>query len=138
MTKDQLSALIAQAEFHKFLKMEVVDVQTDGRVTLKLPFDGAYTILRNAGTYHGGIIASLVDVAGTMACSVVQGRPTPTANLRVDYLKSPAKCDIYADGEARRVGRSMGVADVTIRAADGVIFALGRGTFDTSSPHPAV
>lgn len=137
MNADQLRALLARAEFHKFLEMEVVSVAPDGRLTLKLPYREAYTIFAKAGTYHGGIIASLIDVAGTMACSVVKGQPTPTANLRVDYLKSPARCDLYAEAEARRIGRTLGVADVTIRDAEGTVYALGRGTFNTAAPEPA-
>lgn len=136
MTADDLKALIAQAEFHRFLKMEVVDVRAEGAVTLKLPYDDAYSIFKSIGSYHGGIIASLVDVAGAMACSVVKGYPTPTANLRVDYLKSPARCDLFAEGEARRVGRGLGVADVTIRDEAGAVYALGRGTFNTADPRP--
>lgn len=136
MIIDDLKALIAQAEFHKFLKMDVVDMSAEGTLTLKLPFDDAYTIFKKAGSYHGGIIASLVDVAGAMACSVVKGHPTPTANLRVDYLKSPAGCDLYADAEARRIGRGLGVADVTIRDDKGTVYAIGRGTFNTADPRP--
>ncbi|MBO6638753.1 MAG: PaaI family thioesterase [Roseitalea sp.] len=136
MTIDDLKALIAQAEFHKFLKMDVLDLEADGKLSIKLPFDESYTIFRKAGAYHGGIIASLVDVAGAMACSVVKGYPTPTANLRIDYLKSPARCDLYADAEARRVGRGIGVADVTIRDENGTVYALGRGTFNTADPRP--
>ena len=136
MTIDDMKALIAKAEFHKFLKMDVVAMTDEGTLTLKLPFDDAYTIFKKTGSYHGGIIASLVDVAGAMACSVVKGHPTPTANLRVDYLKSPVGCDLYADAAARRIGRGLGVADVTIRDANGTVYALGRGTFNTSDPRP--
>lgn len=71
-----------------------------------------------------------------MACSVIQGHPTPTANLRIDHLKNPANCDFYADGEARRMGKTMGVADVTIHDLDGTVYAIGRGTFVTTNPDP--
>lgn len=138
MKLEQLAALIAQAEFHKTIKVQAVSADPSGRVTLFLSFDPAYTIFKAKGTYHGGVIASLVDIAGAMACSVVQGHPTPTANLRVDYLKTPASCDLFADGEARRVGKVIGVADVTIRDGEGVVYALGRGTFIPVDPNPAV
>ncbi len=138
MTLEQLAALLAQAEFHKVLKVEPLSADPTGKVTLFLRFDSAYTIFKAKGNYHGGVIASLVDVAGAMACSVVQGHPTPTANLRVDYLKTPANCDLFADGEARRVGKTIGVADVTIRDSEGAVYALGRGTFIPADPNPAI
>ncbi|MGD1886165.1 MAG: PaaI family thioesterase [Cohaesibacteraceae bacterium] len=136
MTLEELSQLIAIAEFHKVLEVKPIAADPAGKVTLHLPFKPTYTIFKKQGSYHGGVIASLVDVAGAMACSVLQGHPTPTANLRVDYLKSPAKCDLYADGEARRVGSTIGVADVTIRDEQGTVYALGRGTFTTAKSDP--
>lgn len=138
MTLDDLSQLLAMAEFHKVLGIKALNADPSGKVTLHLPFSPTYTIFKKQGSYHGGVIASLVDVAGAMACSIVQGHPTPTANLRIDYLKNPASCDLYADGEARRVGKTLGVADVTVRGEDGEVFALGRGTFTTAQPKPEI
>lgn len=136
MTLQELQALLARAEFHKLVKVEAVAADPSGRVTLHLPFDPAYTIFREAGNYHGGVLASLVDIAGAMACSIIKGRPTPTANMRIDFLKSPANCDLLADGVAQRVGRQLGVADVTIRDQAGTVYALGRGTFSASDAAP--
>ncbi|MCC5968661.1 MAG: PaaI family thioesterase [Pararhodobacter sp.] len=134
MTLDQLQKLLSMAEFHKIVQVRALAVTPDGSLTLMLPFDPAYTLVRASGAYHGGVIATLIDVAGTMSCSVVQGRPTPTANLRVDYLKSPASCDLYADSIVRRVGRLLGTADVTIRDHGGQVYAIGRGTFVMAAP----
>ncbi|MEW5421442.1 PaaI family thioesterase [Amorphus sp. 3PC139-8] len=132
MTLDELSGLLSQAEFHKTLKVEAVALEADGALTLKLPFDEGYTLFKKVGAYHGGVIASLIDVAGTMVCSAVKGRPTPTVDLRVDYLKSPVRCDLYADAVPRRIGRGIGVADVTVRGEDGTVYAIGRGAFSTA------
>jgi len=134
MTLDDLSALVAQAEFHKFLKLDVTACDDEnGTVAFRLPYDEAYTLFAKVGNYHGGIIAALADVAGTMACSVKVGRPTPTVNLRIDYLQAPCKVDLIAEGQAVKTGRSIGVADVTIRGDDGTLFAVARGTFNTAS-----
>lgn len=132
MTLDELNGLMAQAEFHKVVKVEAVSLDPGGALTIKLPFDEAYTLFKKVGAYHGGVIATLIDVAGTMACSVAKGRPTPTIDLRVDYLKSPVRCDLYADAVTRRVGRGIGVADVTVRGEDGTVYAIGRGAFSTA------
>ncbi len=134
MTLDDLNALLAGAEFHKILKLraEACDAAA-GQVTLHLPFDTAYTLFAGMGNYHGGVIAALADVAATMACTVRAGRPTPTVDLRIDYLQAPCKVDLFADARARKVGRSVGVADVSVRDRDGTVFALARGTFSTGA-----
>lgn len=133
MQLDDLNALLARAEFHKTLKVqaEACDAAT-GCVTLHLPFDSAYTLFAEMGNYHGGVVAALADVAGTMACTVKAGRPTPTLDLRIDYLKTACKVDLIAEARARKVGRSVGIADVTVTDANGTVFALARGTFSTA------
>ncbi len=68
-------------------------------------YDPKLSIFPDAGVYHGGVIASLIDVAGAVACGLPLGRPTPTANFRVDFLKSPAKIDLIATGRLVRSGR---------------------------------
>jgi len=137
MTLEQLQSLLGMAEFHKLVQVRAVSVTPDGTLTLMLPFDPAYTIFRAKGVYHGGVIATLIDIAGTMACSVLQGRPTPTANLRVDYLRSPTSCDLYADAVVRRAGKLLGTADVSIRDDAGKIYAIGRGSFVMAAPDTA-
>jgi uncharacterized protein (TIGR00369 family) len=133
MTLDELRALVAQAEFHKFLNLDVVSCDAEaGAVTFRLPYDDAFTLFPKVGNYHGGIIASLADIAGTMACSVRTGRPTPTIDLRVDYLRSPCRVDLIAEARALRAGRSVGTSDVTICGEDGSIYAVARGTFSTA------
>ncbi|MEM9011090.1 MAG: PaaI family thioesterase [Pseudomonadota bacterium] len=137
MTLPELEALLAQPAFHQLVKVEAVAVSPDGRLTLRLPFDPAYTLFPEHGNYHGGVIATLIDVAGTMACSVLAGRPTPTANLRVDYLKSPRGCDLFADALVQRMGGQLAVADVTVRDEAGTVYAIGRGSFSVPAAKAA-
>ncbi|HAE46620.1 MAG: phenylacetic acid degradation protein [Tistrella sp.] len=137
MTFDDLKSLVASAEYHKFLKVEPVEADAEkGVVVLKLAFDPAYTIFAKAGNYHGGVTAALIDVAGAMACSVMTGYPTPTINLRVDYMQAPRRTGLTARGEVRRLGKAIGVADVTITDDAGEVCVIGRGTFSTVDPRP--
>jgi uncharacterized protein (TIGR00369 family) len=136
---DHLRAIVASAEFHKFLALELVEGDAEsGRVLLKLPYDRKYCIFPEPGIYHGGILASLVDVAGSLACGVKVGRPVPTVNLRIDFLEAPAKIDLYASGALRRFGRTLAVADADIRDAAGKVYCIGRGTFSTAAAFKAI
>ena len=66
------------------------------------------------------------------------GRPTPTANFRVDFLKSPAKVDLIATGRMVRSGKTLAVADVEITDDNGEVYAIGRGTFSTAAAFKAI
>lgn len=105
---------------------------------LRLPYSPALSIFPDAGVYHGGVIAALIDVAGAVACGLKTGRPTPTANFRVDFLKSPAKIDLIATGRLVRAGKALSVADVEISDDKGEVYAVGRGTFSTTASFKAI
>src|ERR1044071_820155 len=124
--------LVETAAFHALigLKLEKADAEA-GIAVLRQPYDSKLSIFPDTGVYHGGVIASLIDVAGAVACGLQIGRPTPTANFRVDFLKSPAKIDLIATGRLVRSGKTMAIADVEITDDNGEIYAIGRGTFST-------
>jgi uncharacterized protein (TIGR00369 family) len=112
------------------LELETFDVAAQC-VTLRLPF--APPVERAAGTfqYHGGVIASLIDIAGDFALIAVLGHGVPTINLRVDYLRPAANTDLIAIARVRKSGRSIGVVDIDVSDLGGRLIALGRGCYGT-------
>lgn len=80
--------------------------------------------------FHGGVIASLIDVTGHAAVAVWHGSATPTVSLHIEYLAPAAARELTARGIARRIGRSLARADIEVWAGDTLV-ALGRGTFST-------
>jgi uncharacterized protein (TIGR00369 family) len=114
--------------FHGFLRMEIVAADAvKGTIAIRLPFRDEYSRIPESGDYHGGIIAALLDVAGTFAASLVA--KTPTMNLRTDYLRPPVRCDLLATARVLRMGRSAIVADVEIADPSGAVCAVARGTW---------
>jgi acyl-coenzyme A thioesterase 13 len=82
------------------------------------------------GDLHGGVMATLVDEAGTvaLACLDRDGRPGVTTDLNVSYL-SPARAPrVIAEARALKVGRTLGYVQVDVRAEDGTLVAQGRMT----------
>src|SRR5258708_35849407 len=71
---------------------------------------------RSAGTgqYHGGVIASLIDIAGDFALIAVLGYGVPTINFRVDYLRPATNTDLLAQARVRRAGRTIGLVDIHV------------------------
>jgi acyl-coenzyme A thioesterase PaaI-like protein len=41
------------------------------------------------GNDHDGVLASLADVAGTLACIVDGAKPFATMHMNINFLKSP-------------------------------------------------
>jgi uncharacterized protein (TIGR00369 family) len=86
---------------------------------------------RSADTrqFHGGAIASLIDIAGDYALFALLGHGVPTIDLRIDYLRPAIDTGLTARAVVRRVGRTIGVVDIEVTATSGKTIALGRGTY---------
>lgn len=82
--------------------------------------------------FHGGIIASLIDITGHASVAVwLGGGVTPTIGLQIDYLAPAPGPELHATGILRRSGRTMACSDIELRAG-GKLVALGRGRFSTA------
>ncbi|MHB1845547.1 MAG: PaaI family thioesterase [Deltaproteobacteria bacterium] len=82
------------------------------------------------GDLHGGILALLVDEAGTVAIASRDrdGRPGVTTDLNVSYLAPGRPPSVRAIAQALKVGRTLGYVQVDVLGPDGVLVAQGRMT----------
>ncbi|MHB8420390.1 MAG: PaaI family thioesterase [Myxococcales bacterium] len=83
------------------------------------------------GDLHGGILALLVDEAGTvaLASSDRDGRPGVTTDLNVSYLSPGRPPLVRALAKTLKVGKRLGYVQVDIvGAGDGKLIAQGRMT----------
>ena len=82
---------------------------------------------------HGGVIATLIDKAGTIAAWSWADLPMEargaTVALAVNYLEGAVSCDLIAEGRVVRRGRTITVADVEVRNPEGVLIAKGPVTY---------
>jgi uncharacterized protein (TIGR00369 family) len=127
----RLTHELADPPFHDVLCPQPVSIDADGTVVVRLPFRPEFRRGRESSFYHGGVIASLVDIAAHAAIAVHVGRTAPTIDLRIDYLRAAPAGDLLATGKILVVGRSIGRADVEVRSAEGKVVAVGRGAFST-------
>jgi uncharacterized protein (TIGR00369 family) len=86
-----------------------------------------------SGQWHGGPIAAAIDIVGDYALAMLLGKPLPTINLRVDYLR-PGKGALKFVARVRRNGKTVGVVDVEVLAETGEVVALGRANYSTVTP----
>jgi uncharacterized protein (TIGR00369 family) len=118
--------------FHHVLRPEAIDVDPEnGAVTIRLAFRDELARARGDRAFHGGVVASLIDLAGHAAVAVKIGRMAPTIDLRIDYLR-PADGDaLMAHAKLLKAGRTVARVDIEILDTQGRTVALGRGTFST-------
>ena len=126
---DPRRALFGQLGFDRSLVGVSLDSVEPGRAVVRLPVTEA--VCNPVGTLHGGAIATLVDIAGTLALmtSDAESRPGVTTDLTVSYLSAAPLGDVVlAEARTLKAGRTLGFVEVAIRNAEGKLLAQGRMT----------
>lgn len=87
------------------------------------------------GDVHGGVLATLVDLA--MSQAIRSLRPDlagmSTINMTVNYLDT-ASGDLIARGKAIKVGNTIGVGEATVETSDDRIVVQATGAFRLIRP----
>lgn len=134
MDKREAAEQIRESEFHEFLGLELLEFDS-GHVEISLPHHDGF----NRGddfSIHGGIIASLLDIAITYAVMSEVGTGVPTADLRIDYLRPALRDELVATGETIRVGNTVAIAQSELRQdhnGEEKTVAIGRGLLSTAA-----
>ena len=108
--------------------IRLAEIEPD-RVVVALPFRPDNVTLGRI--VHGGVIATLIDIAGAAAsASGADGKTAggATASMTVAYLAPAEGCDLVAEALVIQRGRSQTVSDVAVRDADGRLVAKGLVT----------
>jgi uncharacterized protein (TIGR00369 family) len=85
-------------------------------VRVRLPVTKAHG--RPGGTVSGPALMGLADCAAWLGI-LAQIGPVAlavTTSLHIDFLRKPPLADVVADGVVLKLGKSLGVVDVTVRA----------------------
>ena len=130
LTLERLQRYLDNSPFIAFMRMRAKAVEPEKEtVVLQLPMRPEFERGKGTGQYHGGVIATFIDVAGDFAVALVVGGPVPTINLRVDYLRPASQTSLTATARVRRAGRTVGVVDIDVHDDNGKLVAVGRGTY---------
>ncbi len=121
--------------FESVVRMELESWdKAGGMARFRLPFAPEYRRSDKAPGHHGGVIATLIDVAGDFAVAIkCDTGGVPTINLAVDYLRMAGDVDLIAKARVRRAGRTIAVVDVDVETDEGRLIAVGRVTYSTKS-----
>jgi acyl-coenzyme A thioesterase 13 len=109
-----------------FSKLQVVDAEY-GRAVCRMPVE-AYHLNRMA-TLHGGVIASLVDICGSLAIASTGDYLTGVStDINVSYLSASRLGDVITiDARCMRKGKTLAYTTVDILHQDRLL-AQGRHT----------
>jgi uncharacterized protein (TIGR00369 family) len=130
MNIEEVQASLNRSPFISFMQLQVVSIDQDKQqIVLKMPMRPEFERGAGTGQWHGGAIASLIDVAGDYALVMKVGGGVPTVNFRTDYLRPLMNTDMTATATVRRAGRTIAVVDIDITNDEGKLCAVGRGTY---------
>ena len=130
MTKDEVQALLDASPFIKFMNVQVVSLDTAlDRIVVRMPLRPEFERRAGTGQFHGGAIASLIDLAGDYAVVMKVGAGVPTVNFRTDFLRPAMNTDLIATAQVRRAGRTIAVVDIDVHDEEKRLIAVGRGTY---------
>lgn len=130
MAAGEIQAMLDRSPFIKFCGMRVTEVDAEReRIVIVMPMRPELERGPGTGQYHGGPIASLIDVAGDFALVIRTRGGLPTINFRVDYLRPATNTSLTATAWVRRAGRTVGVVDVDVHDDAGRLVAVGRGCY---------
>jgi len=127
---EEIQALFDRSPFIAFMGLKVLSLDHDKSILIaRMPLRPE--LERRPGTrqFHGGPIASFIDVVGDFAIGMLVGGGVPTINLRIDYLRPAVGYYVDASAVVRRAGRSTAVIDIDVCDPDGKLLAIGRGLY---------
>jgi uncharacterized protein (TIGR00369 family) len=127
-----LAEFLTGMPYARHLGIEVTAAD-DGHAEGRLSLGDEHSSVPGRRVGHGGVAYSLADTVGGAAVISLHWVPTPTVDMRIDYL-APATDDLVAEADVIRNGDSVAVAEVTVRDTGGTDVATARGVFKTGRP----
>ncbi len=132
LTQGQIQEILDSSPFISFCGMTCEEIwPEEDKVLVRMPMRPEMERAPGTGQWHGGPIASLIDVAGDFALAMVLGGGVPTINFRTDYLRPATGDSLAATAWVRRAGRTVGVVDIDVHDEEGRLVAVGRGCYSS-------
>jgi len=130
--KDELQQRLGHSAFIDFLNLTVLSADpAKEEIVMRAAMRPEFERGRGTGQWHGGPIAAIIDTVGDYALVMTVGRPLPTVNFRVDYLRPAIDTALIVTARVRRSGRLVGVVDIDVSNETGQLVAIGRATYAT-------
>jgi uncharacterized protein (TIGR00369 family) len=126
---DAINELNSSIPLHKFLGVRIA-AQGSGSSLVELPFTDAAR--GYVAPLHGGVIATLVDVACASTLSELFDMSVEipvSTDLQIRYFRQPRAWPVVAEGRLVNRSKTMLAVDCVVRDAGGAEVARGSGTY---------
>lgn len=124
-----LAEAVGRSPFHRWLAMDVVALdRVTARLRLGLAIRDDFLRGSGGGGLHGGIIASLIDIAAAYTVERFVSPGGTTVTLTVDYLRPVMGARVEVEAGIVRAGRSQVWSDVELFEGERLA-AIGRARF---------
>ena len=134
LTKEQLQERLSHSAFIDSLRLTVLAADPEQQqVVMRAEMRPEFERGRGTGQWHGGPIAAIIDTVGDYALVMLLGRPLPTVNFRVDYLRPAIDTALLITATVRRSGKLVGIVDIDVANEKGQLVAIGRATYATAA-----
>ena len=121
---DDIRNRLKISPFNGWLALEPLTLEP--QLVLRLPARPLYEGRPGSNILHGGIVASLVDVACTMAIIARTGGTVATIDLSLDFLRPARIGALIATAEVLRQGKTLATTQARITDEEGRLIAIGR------------
>ena len=134
--EQDLRRRIAASPFHSGFGVEV---EGAGRGEVRLSWEARDEHRNLQGLVHGGVLATLVDMAMGLAVRSVVGetRRHVTIEMTVHYLRPTGPGRLRALGTTQRVGSQIAFADGTVLDANDRILVRATGAYSVTTDREA-
>lgn len=125
---ERVNQLVNRSPYFELLSMKIIDVGPGFSV---LTIDLSQKHLQPFGFVHGGVFASIVDVAAFRAVYYQienQNTGATTVDVKLNYLAPVVTGKLIAKGRQIKLGKTLGYAEAEVIAESGKILAHGTST----------
>ena len=127
-----LDEMVRDAPYHRWLGVTLKALSPEG-VEILLPWREEFVSHPKVRYTHGGIRASLIDLAGDYAIAARLGRGVPTIDMRIDYHRTALPGPLLARATIIKMGSTVATAEAQVFDEGGKLVASGRGAYLTLS-----
>lgn len=130
LTLEKINEIFSVSPFIAFLGMRATALDY-GKMEFSASMPLRPELERRKGTqqFHGGPLASFIDVVGDFAIGMMVGGGVPTMNLRIDYLRPATGAALKGTARVRRAGKTVAIIDIDVFDDQDRLVAIGRGTY---------
>ncbi len=134
LNAQQIAAIFHASPAIRWLNIHVEQVDYENEtLRVTVPMRPEFERQAGSGQWHGGPLAAVIDTVGDFALGMLLGQGLPTLNFRVDYLRPAVNTSLTVMARVRRIGRNVGIADIDVCNEQGVLLAIGRASYSTTS-----